>query len=416
MTIFAAPPGPGAGPTGPPADKPEPPAGQGPPPDAPTRPRSRWSSFWRHPATRWVAAILLVTLIIALTITAFGSMTGSNGPNDPRSARPDGAGAGAAVLRQEGVDVRPTRRVDDAVRDGAGATVVVAFPDRLTAAQARRLLAIPDARIILLAPESVLERFGAAAENVLGGGSAEIPMTPQCDDPAALRAGDTQFRGGEVYRPNGALLAGCYPGDGGFGYLRAATAAGPEIELLGGGWTNDEIALAGNAALVTSLFGSRDRLIWLLETTPDSDSTGGGEPTRPTVLPGWWTMAVAQAVVAVIIVGLWRGRRLGPIIQERLPVRVRASETVEGHGRLYFRLSARDRAAAALRDGVVRRLSRRYGHGNDPMALAAALAERTGRDSRQVHQVLFGPVPTDDDQLLDLAENLDQLEQEARQP
>jgi hypothetical protein len=373
-----------------------------------------WSRLWRHPATRWGGALILVAVIIAATITAFASTTSGSGPNDPRSSRPSGAGAGGAVLRQEGVDIRPIRGIDEAVRDGAGATLVVAFPDRLTAGQARRLLEIPDARIVLLAPRWSLDEFGVGAESAFGGAGA---LSPQCADPTAERAGATRFEGGYVYRPSGAAVTACYPSDNGYGYLRVATASGREVELLGGGWTNDEIAEEGNAALVTGLLGSRSRLVWLLETSPDDQPVVGGDaPRRPTILPGWWPMAVAQAIVAVIIVGVWRGRRLGPIIQERLPVRVRASETVEGHGRLYFRLSARDRASAALRDGVVRRLSRRYGHGNDPMSLAAALAERTGRDSRQVHHILFGPVPTDDDQLLDLAENLDQLEQEARQP
>lgn len=380
---------------------------------APAAPGSRWSRFWRHRATRWLAAVILVVLIIAATITAFASVVNGNGPNDPRSSLPSGAGAGGAVLRQEGVDVRPIRSVDAAVRDGAGATIVVAFPEELTATQARRLLEIPDARIILLSPRWSLEEFGVAAESAFG---QSLPRAPECDDPAAVRAGPVSFRRGYVYRPTGAVSTACYPGDNGYGYLRVAAAGGREVELLGGGWTNAEIASEGNAALITGLFGARERLVWLLETSPDEGSTGGGREHEPTVLPGWWSMAVAQAVVAVIAVGIWRGRRLGPIILERLPVRVRASETVEGHGRLYFRLNARDRAAAALREGVVQRLSRRYGHGNDPQALAAALAARTGRDSRQVQHVLFGPVPVDDDQLLDLAENLDQLEREARQP
>ncbi len=404
MTIFAAPPTPGPSD---PAPATEPDGGES-PVETPARTPSRWSGFWRHRATRWLAALLLVVLIIAATITAFSSIAGGSGPNDPRSSLPSGASAGAAVLRQEGVDIRPTRRVDDAARDGAGATVLVAFPDRLTANQARRLLAIPDARIILLAPDKALPVFGARAEAVAGD---PAPLIPQCADPTAVRAGAIRFSSGYQYRPTAAALTDCYLGANGYSYLRVGAGDGREVELLGGGWTNDEIAEEGNASLITGLFGARTRLVWLLETAPDGEAIGG-----ETVLPGWWPMAVAQAVVAVIVVGVWRGRRLGPIMLERLPVRVRASETVEGHGRLYDRLNARDRAAAALRDGVVRRLSRRYGHGNDPLALAAALAERTGRDSRQVHQVLFGPAPSDDDQLLDLAENLDQLEQEARQP
>lgn len=384
-------------------------------PDAPAGPPQRpvWSRVLRHRATRWVAALLVVVLIVLGTVAAFGAATAGQAANDPRSARPDGARAVAAVLQQEGVEVRPTERIDDAVRDGAGATVVVAYPDRLSDDQVRRLLEIPDARLILLGPDDGLSRFVAGVESRYSdGGSVE----PGCSDPTAQRAGSTTFAGGRTFRTAAGSSLACYGTTDGYGYLKLPAVTGREIELLGGGWTNRSVALDGNAALVLGLLGSRDRLVWVMASGGGPSGPGGDETAPPTVLPPWWAVAVAQAVVALIIVGIWRGRRLGPIILERLPVRVRASETVEGHGQLYHRLQARERAAAALRDGVVRRLGRRYGHGNDPMALAAALAERTGRDSRQVYHVLFGPVPDDDDQLLDLAENLDDLEQEARQP
>ena len=50
-----------------------------------------------------------------------------------------------------------------------------------------------------------------------------------------------------------------------------------------------------------------------------------------------------------VLLALWQARRLGPVVAERLPVVVRAAETVEGRGRLYRARRARDRAAAALR-------------------------------------------------------------------
>ncbi len=81
----------------------------------------------------------------------------------------------------------------------------------------------------------------------------------------------------------------------------------------------------------------------------------------PTLLPPWWQIAVVQAFLGLVVVGIWRGRRLGPILVEPLPVAVRAAETVEGHGRLYHRLGARDRAAEALRSGTRARLGRAYG-------------------------------------------------------
>ena len=138
------------------------------------------------------------------------------------------------------------------------------------------------------------------------------------------------------------------------------------------------------------------------------------DPGELSLLPGWWELAVVQAAIGLVAVGIWRGRRLGPILSERLPVSVRAAETVEGHGRLYYRLRARDRAAMSLRAGARRRLSRVLGHGEDAAALSASVAARTGQQPGAVHQILFGPVPDTDDHLVDLARDLHRLEQEAR--
>ncbi len=99
---------------------------------------------------------------------------------------------------------------------------------------------------------------------------------------------------------------------------------------------------------------------------------------------------------------------------EPLPVRVRSSETVVGHGRLYFRIGARERAAEALRAGARDRLGRRFGHRHNPDALTATLAEQTGVGAQQVWTLLSGPPPATDDELAALARALDELEQKAR--
>ena len=67
------------------------------------------------------------------------------------------------------------------------------------------------------------------------------------------------------------------------------------------------------------------------------------------LLPPWVGIVVAQLVVAVLVAALWRGRRLGPVVAEPLPVAVRAAETTEGRARLYRRRRARGRAADHLR-------------------------------------------------------------------
>ena len=62
--------------------------------------------------------------------------------------------------------------------------------------------------------------------------------------------------------------------------------------------------------------------------------------------------------VAVLAM-LWRGRRLGPLAAEPLPVVVRSAETAEGRARLYQDGRSLDRAAATLRAAALTRLSAR---------------------------------------------------------
>ena len=87
-------------------------------------------------------------------------------------------------------------------------------------------------------------------------------------------------------------------------------------------------------------------------------------PARPAKsllqeIPGPAYLVALQVFIAVVLAAVWRMRRLGPLVAEPLPVVVRASETVEGHGRLYRSRRSRDRAAAVLRDAARHRISAR---------------------------------------------------------
>ena len=97
-----------------------------------------------------------------------------------------------------------------------------------------------------------------------------------------------------------------------------------------------------------------------------------------------------------------------------LPVAVRASETVEGRARLYRSHRARDRAAAALRAATLQRLLPRLGLGAGaaPPAVVAAVARRGGADAGLVAHRLYGPPPATDDDLLQLARALDDIERQ----
>ena len=114
----------------------------------------------------------------------------------------------------------------------------------------------------------------------------------------------------------------------------------------------------------------------------------------------------------------WRGRRLGPLVTEPLPVVVRAAESTHSRGRIYRRTSDRGHAAWILVGATRHRLAAalRLPPGAEAAQVAEAVAARTGRDPREVLSVLTPPVPTTNARLVDLGRRLTDLENEVRQP
>jgi hypothetical protein len=132
------------------------------------------------------------------------------------------------------------------------------------------------------------------------------------------------------------------------------------------------------------------------------------------LMPPWVAAAALQLAVVGLAAAFWRGRRLGPVVYEPLPVVVPSAETTRGRGRLYRRSRAYGRAAAALRAGTALRLGTRLGLPRSATGpdLADAVARATGRPVELVSALLYGPPPTDDQGLVHLAHELDRLESE----
>src|SRR5690606_16937832 len=110
------------------------------------------------------------------------------------------------------------------------------------------------------------------------------------------------------------------------------------------------------------LLGAHERLVWLVQDPLDTSSTSD-EASTPTgaLLPSWAGPVGLWALVVALVTAIWRGRRLGPLVPESLPVVVRASETTRGRGRLYRRSRSRGHAAAGLRAGTAERVGQRLG-------------------------------------------------------
>ncbi|RCK69459.1 DUF4350 domain-containing protein [Desertihabitans brevis] len=360
---------------------------------------------WRRPVLV-LAAALLVLLGTGWLVDVLRGV-----PGDPGSDRDQGASALRRLVAAEGVDVRVAGSVPSAARDAAAPhTLVVHAADRLRPADWERLWASAPAEVVLLSPDAAtLEAAGLAVRTVDAAGVGADQ--PGCADPAARRAGTTAGAAGAPgYSTEDAEIA-CYPAPGtGHRYLRL-TSRGATVHLLGTGWANGELLTEGNASFAMQVLGRQPALVWLNDPDPVAEPAAG----PPSLLPPWWALLGAQASVGFVLLLLWRGRRLGPVLTEQLPVVVPAGEAVTGHGRLYHRMGAREHAAAVLRAGTVGRLSRRLGPA-DPLALVTTVHASTELEPAWLREVLTGPPPADDDALARLALQLAEAERRVHEP
>jgi hypothetical protein len=372
--------------------------------------------------TRGIALALVALLAAAVTIAVMRS-DARHGNLDPRSADPYGSRAVAELLADRGVSTRVVATLDEArAAAGPDTTLLVALPDLLTHRQQTRLhstTAKSGGRTVLVAPGSASVEGLAPDVTADPATSADSTLEPDCDLPAARRAGAADT-GGIRYTTTHLDADSCYPSQRLATLLRVPTTGDGDTVVLGAPdiLRNDRLDEQGNASLALQLLGSRPHLVWYLPSLSDASAAADDERSFFDLLPSGWRWGTLQLFVAAALAALWRARRLGPLVPERLPVAIRASETVEGRARLYRKANARDRAAAALRSTTRTRLAPLVGvpvsQAHAPEALLPALSAHLHNDGHTLPALLFGPPPGDDAALVSLADQLDALEREVR--
>ena len=341
--------------------------------------------------------VVLALVIVAVALGVALSEPSSGRPLDPTSARGDGSRALSVLLAARGTSSRAVTAVDQAADAPGDSTVLVTSPDDFADAQLRQLVRSRH-RLVFLDPSPQALAVVAAGRTARHVGPDYAP--PDCAWPGAAAAGPADFSSeSAAYSGEGA----CYGG-------RVVVTA--DLVLLGTRdlLVNDRLAhdhLAAVAMNALTADGTVSSIVWLL---PGPDAAGPGAPSVWSLFPPWAARALWQLLLVALLVAVWRGRRLGPVVREPLPVIVRASEVVEGHGRLYLRARARDRAAAALRAGTTRRLATRLGLRSG--AAASEVATLVADHDRRV--LLDTDVPPDDRELVRLAVDLRRLERDNR--
>lgn len=361
----------------------------------------------------WVGVALFVIVLGIASIVGTAS-TADNAPLDSDNPAPGGAMAVAEVLAQQGVDVIRTTSLADtrAAIDSPADTTLLIYDNGsyLDAGKLRTAIGLADT-VILVDPDFAALR--AAAPELALAGQVSGVLDADCDVPVVQRA-ETVSGEGFGYRIVGdsSDVTACLgSGDDVYSMLRV-DRDGSTLTVLGatGALTNELVIQNGNAAFALGLLGEHDTLVWYLPSFDDLDAAA--PETIAELTPAWVIPLAWLLIITFTIAAIWRGRRLGPLVVENLPVTVRASETMLGRARLYEKSSARLRALDSLRIGSVQRLALACGLPTTATVddVIASVTSVTGRQVSDIRAVLIDAIPANDRELIQYSDALLTLE------
>ena len=370
---------------------------------------------------RLVVVIVALALMVVVVLVALSRGNArSTEPFDPQSPTPNGSLALARVLEQQGVQVIVARGVTSLRRQQVGpdTTVFVASTDYLDDLSADALLehSREAERLVVATSEGYIVDALDVEASVRSYPAGDLPTAGTCPGTDA-RSGEqlSRVEAGFALEPTPAAST-CFERNGVSAYLRLdRTPARAPLVLLSEPrlWTNQLVGEHDQGALALRTLGQSARVVWYVPTI--GDAQGGFDVLVDRELPPWFTPALLLGTLVLLGVMVWRGRRLGRLVPEPLPVLIRAIETTQSRGAMYRRTRDTARSGHILRDASARRLGAWLGlpKSSTPDAVAERVAAVTGRDPGSVHATLTGPPPANEAELLALATALADLEHAA---
>ncbi len=371
------------------------------------------SWFRRHRGGAAIGAAAAVGL--AVVISTQLAPKGDALPLSMHNAGPDGAKAVTEILGRHGVavkDVASFAAAAAALSDRPGATLLLYDRNGFLDQSRLQELRASAGRVVLVTPRLATLKALDAGISQAGVVPESSPLLePGCglSDPAA--AGPVSGTGGFLY--DGGTV--CYRPPGTTAGLLAGTADGG-LTVLGSTalLNNGGLGSHGHAALALRTLGSSGDLVWYLPGLADAAASRSTK-TLDELAPDWVAFLGPWLVFVAGLAIVWRGRRLGPLVFEPLPVVVKAVETAEGRARLYQDSHALDRARDNLRAGTLVRLAQALRLGSQATAddVAAAAARHLGRAATDVTG-LIQEQPRTATRLVQWSQELDKLENEVR--
>ena len=361
----------------------------------------------------WIVIALILVIFAVISLLLVGS---SQSKTRLSATNPSSSGAQAliTVLRRDGIVVTTPRTLAAAERDASAHPLLttLAIYDKtsiLTGAQFAQLNGVATNVVLIQPDDAALQEL---APGVLHAGVVPSTAKADCAFAPVVRAGDVSGLAVGYRLESGTFdETGCL-GRGGVYALARVNNPNQTVTVLGATTplTNGAILRRGNGALAIGLFGQTKYLVWYLPSAADTNVVQDG--VLP--IPAWVTLTIVLAGLVLVAAGVWRGRRFGPVVVERMPVFVRSSETLEGRARLYQKSSARVHALDSLRIGAIGRMAVACGLPSRATIddVIGGISRVTGRSGGELTALLVDKLPSSDTELLRLSDELAELEAE----
>jgi hypothetical protein len=346
----------------------------------------------RRVSTSVVVVAMLILLVIAAVVA--GPPASPGPPLDPDSTAPDGLRGVRDLLETVGVtsEVALEAPADTAAR--VFVPVDVLGTERRDALEdwVRRggTLVVADAT----SPLHGLEPTGTGLAGILGA----TPRRAECELAAVDTVSEVVHAGWTGLEVPEQGAAACFPTGEGAAWLVVRTQGEGTVVALGSAdpFTNGQLDRGDNAVLAAALLGPAPggELVVVPRPPVGEGETGLLDLVAPRVWRG-----LGLVGLGVLLALLWRGRRLGPPVPERLPPVVPAAELARSVAGLLQRARSREGAAAHLRRQARRATADRLGAASTTSAdaLAHLAATRTGVDPELARTALVD-VDVDDDE------------------
>jgi hypothetical protein len=336
-------------------------------------------------------------------------------PYDTSSTGPEGTRALVELVERFGA------RVEVAQAFPADADVAIAFTDVVPPSRVQdvRDWVAAGHTLVIADPSSELTpladfRPGLGDEQVVDRGECTIDALAGAD---RLRLGEdpTPFR---YDRAPGVPV--CFADREGAAVMLSGEGSGRIVSLVDGTpFQNQYLDADDNAVVATALLAPRPGTRVAVLTGAAFPGQGGSPSVTGAIdrLLGAYPavgFVLIQIGVALAVLALVAGRRLGQPVAEPQPVQIAGSSLVDAVGHLLRQRRDPEASAAVLRAEARRAVAERSGlhAGVAPMVLAEALSARTGRSAGEALAVLDGPPIASDAELVALADQIDAVLEE----